>query len=472
MALFSLSLAHGAGTFIVKYKKGYEPVGSPEGRSFGFFFEGEVISKDHSLHTIRFPLSLNPEAIEDQLRKLRSLPEVEYVQKNHNLESRESSANLLNFSHVSDDVHLDLLWNFHGVESKDDGTANVFAAWRRYGEGGKNIRNEEVVVAVVDSGFDLGHEDLVDNIFINQSEIPDNGIDDDENGYIDDYKGVDLIEAKNSTRRRRTQHGTHVAGIIGASGGNGVGVAGISWGVKILPVTISLSGLRMSTATVLKAYTYILEMKRKWRLSGGREGANVVASNSSFGFNWKKCDQGEFPAWNDIYDAMGREGILSVVATSNKTVDVDLVGDVPSGCSSDYVVSVTSSSPKNVVNSKRALGAWGRTHVDLAAPGDRVYSTYPDSGYKSLRGTSMATPHVSGAVGYLYSIASSEILSLSRRHPATVALLVKDTLLRSTRPLKVLEGRVVSGGTLDLFLAARNLSRLRMVGFSGKSSSL
>ena len=463
MAIFCLTLlAHGAGTFIVKYKDGYTPATSLRGRSLGNLFDGEVISSENSLYTIEFPLGLNAQAIHDQLERLRSLPEVEYVQMNHALELRGYDS-LLVFTSISNDTHLNFLWNFYGVNSPHDGTANIFAAWDHYGSGGQDRDGNEVVVAVVDAGFDLDHEDLRDNIFVNRSEIPGNGIDDDNNNYIDDYMGVNLIETGRPSRF--SDHGTHVAGIIGARGDNGIGIAGVSWGVKILPVTLNFGGYKgLTTVDVLKAYTYILEMKRRWRLSGGKEGANVVAANSSFGFDRAKCDRGEFPAWNDLYQQMGEEGILSVVATSNRPVDVDMVGDVPSGCSSNYVVSVTTSYRQNTTVN-RYLGAWGGQSVDLAAPGENIYSTISGSKYYHKKGTSMATPHVAGAVGYLYSIASSQLIGLSYRYPGMIALLIKDILLRSTRPLEVLEGRVVSGGTLDLFLAAQNLDRLMLLQF-------
>ncbi|MBY0517520.1 MAG: S8 family serine peptidase [Bacteriovoracaceae bacterium] len=322
-------------------------------------------------------------------------------------------------------------------------------AWE-LGTGGHNSDHDDVVVAVVDNGSDINHEDLKANIWVNAGEIPGNGKDDDGNGKIDDVNGWNAYN--NNAEIPVGMHGTHVSGIVGAEGNNGKYTTGVNWDVKIMPVAAS-SG---ETAVVLKGYNYVLEQKKLWLSTGGRKGANVVSTNSSFGVDAAKCTDAEYKVWNDIYEAMGQVGILSAAATANQAWDIDATGDVPTSCESDFIIAVTNTDKND--NLYRQAG-WGKTHVDIGAPGTDVFSTVPGNQARNLTGTSMATPHIAGAVGFLYSVASPAFTALAKSQPAKAAKELKKIMMNTVDPLNDLKGKTVSGGRLNLAKAAQAISK-------------
>ena len=344
-----------------------------------------------------------------------------------------------------DDALFDDLWNMHNTGQAGgvtDADIDAPEAWE-LATGGTTRLGEEIVVAVVDGGVDLDHYDLEDNLWVNPGEIPDNGIDDDENGYIDDVHGWNAWTSSGSIPA--DSHGTHVAGIVGATGNNGLGVVGVCWDVKIM----ALRGAAETTSIVLEAYGYVLDQKSLWLETGGTKGANVVATNSSFGIDKTDCESDDYPLWNDMYDAMGEVGILSAAATMNRSEDVDVTGDVPTGCSSEYLITVTNTTRTDA----KAGGAYGATTIDLGAPGKDIDSTVPGDEVGSKGGTSMATPHVAGAVGLLHAAANPHLALLYRENQAQGALYFRDIILAGVDPLSSLEGITVTGGRLNLYNA-------------------
>lgn len=323
------------------------------------------------------------------------------------------------------------------------------AAWT-LGTGGKNSDRDDVVVAVVDGGTDLTHEDLVNNAWVNTAEIAGNNVDDDNNGYIDDINGWNAYT--NTAAIPKNMHGTHVAGIVGAEGGNNKHVTGVNWNVKIMAVAAS-SG---DSAVILRGYGYVLKQKKLWLESNGTEGANVVATNSSFGVDGAVCSDAKYKIWNDIYEEMGQAGIISAAATANQAWDIDKTGDVPTSCATDYIVAVTNSTKEDKLY--RSAG-WGKTHIDLAAPGTDVLSTVPGNRTSNLTGTSMATPQVAGAVGFMHSVGSDRFTKLSKSNPARAALVIKEILLSTVDQSSEFQGKTVSGGRLNLKKAAEAISR-------------
>lgn len=324
-------------------------------------------------------------------------------------------------------------------------------AWK-LGTGGQTPLGDDIVVAVVDGGVDLSHPDLEGNIWKNEKEIPGNGIDDDGNGYVDDVFGWDAIN--NTGTIKPSFHATHVAGIVGARGNNGKQVAGINWQVKIMNVT----GATGTTSIALKAYNYVLEMKKRYLKSGGREGANIVVTNSSFGVDQANCMAGEYTAWNDVYTAMGEVGVLSAAATANRNYDVDKVGDVPTGCESPYLIAVTNTTS---TDERNGGAAFGKKNVDLGAPGTDVFSLADRGGARTATGTSMATPQVAGSVAFMYSVASQSFAQYARQEPAKAALLVKQILLDTTDPIAALKDITVTGGRLNLARAAETIANAK-----------
>ncbi len=371
----------------------------------------------------------------DALQLLRSLDTVKYAQEDHPVQLREVAPNDPDFSKQ---------WNLKNIETGADIKATE--AWS-LGTKGTNIDGKDVVVAVVDGSIETTHKDLVENMWINKDEIPANGIDDDGNGYIDDIYGWN---PKNNTGNLGTgdYHATHVGGIISAKSNNGLQVAGVNWNVKLM----SINGASGSTSTVLAAYGYVLKQKRIYIESNGERGANVVATNSSFGVDRANCTSGSFPAWNDIYEEMGQAGILSAAATANRAWDIDVVGDVPTGCNSEYIFSVTNTDRNDKIY---ASAGWGSTKIDIGAPGTNILSLGTNNSVRTLTGTSMATPHIAGAVAYLHTVASPQLAEVIRDNPAQGAQIVKSIIMETSDPISDLQGKTVSGGRLNLAAAAK-----------------
>jgi subtilisin family serine protease len=418
-------------TMIVKLKPGFDRA--------QFKFMGvsklEPLVPELGIYAMEVPVS--KKAMRSALTSLRNVNGVAYAQEDHKVTRRN----------VPNDKSFKQQWSL----LLDNSNAGVDAvnAWTSFGTGGFDAAGNEIVVAVVDGGVDLTHDDLVENIWVNKGEIPNNGIDDDGNGYVDDISGWNAYN--NTGAVESDYHGTHVAGIIGAVGNNGIHGAGINWNVKIMGV----NGSSGSTATVLKAYGYVLKQKQLWVSTGGKQGANVVATNSSFGVDYGNCKSGSYPAWNDIYNEMGKVGILHAIATANIGMDIDKNGDVPTGCDSPYILAVTNTEKSGAKNSGAGFGL---TMIDLGAPGTNIYSTIENNGWGSLTGTSMATPHVAGAVAYMHSAGSKAFNEMYLKDPSAGALALKEIMLKTVTPAASMAGKTVSGGILNLNGAAQGIN--------------
>lgn len=369
-------------------------------------------------------------SVEDAIVLLKAHSAVRWAQADHYLSERATP---------NDPLFL-TQWNFHQTNDAD---IDAPEAWD-VATGGTDYAGNSIVVAVVDGGCLITHQDLAANIWVNANEIPDNGIDDDENGYVDDVNGWDAYSGDGSIPV--ANHGTHVSGIVGAAGNNGILVCGVNWNVKIMFVAASST----QTSIVSAGYGYVIDQKTLWWSSGGAGGANVVVTNSSFGVNYGDCETGSYPIWNDLYDEMGELGILSACATANIGIDVDVAGDVPTGCSSPYIISVTNTTNADV---KYSNAAYGDTTIDLGAPGTSIRSTTSNNSSGTLSGTSMATPHVSGAVALLHSVADSAFHQYYLAYPGAAVLSLKQLILESVDPLSGFDTLTVSGGRLNLYNA-------------------
>jgi len=313
-------------------------------------------------------------------------------------------------------------------------------AWDRV-TGGVTVNGDTIVVAILDTGFDTDHEDLISNLWHNQGEIPGDFIDNDQNGYIDDFLGLNTQTGDD--QHEEDVHGTAVAGIIGAEGGNGKGVAGVNWHVKLMLI----SGIRKES-DIIEGYMYIKALRDRYNASGGSEGALVVATNLSVGID--NALPADHMLWCDQYESLGNSGILGVCATTNTNSDVDMFGDMPTTCASDFMVAVTNT---GMNDEKLMFAGYGKIHVDLGAPGTPTMTTAAAGGYDEFIGTSAATPHVAGAIALLYAVACNDIIALTTTEPDAVARQMKNLVLDFTDPIAGLQALTVSGGRLNVLNA-------------------
>ncbi|MFK8007476.1 MAG: S8 family serine peptidase [Saprospiraceae bacterium] len=306
--------------------------------------------------------------------------------------------------------------------------------------GGITANGDTIVICVIDAGIDHDHEDLVGNIWVNQAEIAGNGIDDDNNGFTDDVRGWNSFLMTDNVFNN-DDHGTSVAGIIGAKGNNNIGVTGVNWNIKTM-VVIGGSGMEDE---VLTSYSYPLSHRKKYNETNGTEGAFVVATNASWG-----VDEGmasDFPLWCAFYDSLGQQGILNCGATANDNFNVEIDGDMPTTCTSDFLISVTNTNSSDLKHSDAAYGA---ISIDLGAPGALTWAVEPDNDYGLFAGTSAATPHVTGAIGLLYSSPCSNLPALALNDPPAAALLVKNYIFNGVDPNVSLDGITFTGGRLNV----------------------
>lgn len=367
-------------------------------------------------------------------RVISALSQIEYlslIQKNHIGDFRNTPSDELFFQQW----YLQNTGQNNGVPGAD---INILEAWK-YTTGGKTMEGEDIVVAVIDAGIDNTHRDLATNFWVNQKEIPDNGIDDDGNGYIDDYYGWNA-NFQNGDISSNGSHGTLVSGIIGGIGNNEIGISGMNWQIKIMPVILSI----VVESAVIRAYDYVLTQRKRYNSTHGKEGALVVATNSSWGLDYGRAE--DSPLWCMMYDALGAEGILNAAATTNLNINVDIQGDLPSTCDSDYLISVTSSNR----NDGRARAGFGVNHVHLAAPGEQILSTRSRDRFGTENGTSFACPMVAGCIGLMYSLHSYQFINLVKNDPAKAALELKSIILESSTPLEAFVNRTITRGRLNV----------------------
>jgi len=369
------------------------------------------------------------------LEEIKKHPAVAEAQFNHRVKLRAAAEDT-----IPNDPYFEDLWGLHNTGQTggmEDADIDAPEAWM-HNQGGVTALGDTVVVAIVDGGVATQHEDLIDNIWVNEGEIPDNGIDDDENGYIDDIYGWNAYSSSGSIPGN--SHGTHVAGTVSARGGNETGVTGVNWYAKIMAVAAS-SGFE---STVVEGYSYVLDMRTLYNETDGEEGAFVVSTNASFGVD--QGDPDDYPLWGAIYDSLGQQGVLSAAATANASWNIDEVGDVPTAFESPYLLSVTNTNDQD----QKAFAGYGLNTIDLGAPGSSIYSTTPNDNYGYKTGTSMATPHVTGALAFLFSAADSAMMEAYKTAPDSIALMIKDYMMFNVDPLPALEGITVSGGRLNI----------------------
>ena len=378
------------------------------------------------IHRVKTDLS-----VEDAIDVLSRDPNVEFAEPNW----------FVTHSDVADDTYYasGSLWGMYGDDLPaaigPAGTTNVYGcdAEEAWNEG--VVGSSDVCVGVIDEGMQFTHPELAGNVWTNPFD-PVNGVDDDGNGYVDDVHGWDFWNGDNTVYDPADgdAHGTHVAGTIGAKGGNGAGVAGVNWNVTIISTKfLGPQGGYISDAVA--ALNYLRDLKV-------RHGIRIVAASNSWGGG------GYSSSMHTAILKAAKEGILFVAAAGNSGTNNDVSASYPSNYST-LTASITepAASYEAVIavaaidstGAKPSWSSYGASTVDLGAPGVNVISTVPTDGYAFYSGTSMATPHVSGAVA-LYASA----------FPAATAAEIRAALLGNTIPTASLSGKTVTGGRLSL----------------------
>lgn len=347
-------------------------------------------------------------------------PAVEYAEPNWTYQ-HQAASNDTYYTNGS-------LWGMYGDGSTP---ANQYGsqAGESWAAGHTSCGN--VIVGVIDEGIYYQHEDLAANIWTNPYD-PADGVDNDGNGYVDDIRGWDFDGNSNNINSggANDDHGTHVAGTIAGAGGNGKGVAGVCWsGIKLISGKF-LGRRGGNTANAIKAIDYFNDLK-------ARHGLNIVATNNSWGGG------GYSQALSDAIDRAAAANILFIAAAGNDSVNCE--GNTSGAC---YPAAYANSNVLSVA-AIRSTGAlvynYGVTTVDIGAPGYGIWSTVPKSskgkvasGYASYSGTSMATPHVSGAAALYAST-----------RPGATAADIKAAIMSNAVPTPSLQGKTVTGGRLN-----------------------
>jgi hypothetical protein len=322
------------------------------------------------------------------------------------------------------------LWGMYGDATSP---ANQYGsqageAWARGSTCASSTNTAPVWVGIIDEGVMYKHPDLAPNIGKNPGEDGKvNGNDDDTNGYIDDVYGWDFDGNNNTTYDgSQDDHATHVAGTIGAAGGNGIGVAGMCWSIKMINAKF-LGRNGGTTANAIKAVDYMTNLKKLHHL-------NLVATNNSWGGG------GFSKGLQDAIERANTEGILFIAAAGNSGVNIDLTPSYPAGYPNANIISVAAITSSGVLAS---YSNYGPTTVHIGAPGSGVWSTVPDRkgnpSYASYSGTSMATPHVTGAAAMYAST-----------HPTASAADIKAAILASAIATPSLAGKITTGGRLNV----------------------
>jgi hypothetical protein len=318
---------------------------------------------------------------------------------------------------IPDDPDFHKSWSFHNTGQTNgtpDADIDAPEAWALM-TGSDNI----VVIAILDTGVDYNHPDLVDNIWTNPGEIPDNEIDDDLNGYIDDVTGWDFVHNDNDPMDDDYPgHGTHAAGIIGAIVNNSRGIAGVNWDVKIMPIKFIASDGFGTFESAASSIEYATTM-----------GADIISN--SWGIGEYNQDV------KDAVSAANELGILFIAAAGDYRSDTNFSKHYPASYDFPNVVSVASTDHNDDLS---FLSNYGAQTVHLGAPGDEIYSTTPNNTYSYLSGTSMAVSHVTGVAALIKA-----------QNPDISSDRVKAKILAAVDPLRLLEERSISGGRLNAY---------------------
>ncbi len=370
---------------------------------------------------------LSPEEVAAEYGRL---PEVEYAEVNERIEldpleeGKETlgggsfsgkHSELPSLPGLPNDPMLGDQWalfNMGQREGKEKADINAALAWS------KTHGSDRVVVAVLDSGVDYTHPDLMENMWLRPGDVP--AYMDDHLGTVDDVRGFNAVDNLRDPMDDNG-HGTHCAGIIGAVGNNNEGIAGVNWKVEIMPLKFMSSTGVGTTKDAIEAINYVINRKRA--------GVPVRIISASWGSTRRS------KALEDVIRKAGQEGILFIAASGNSSVDTDRRPHFPSSYKLDNLVAVAALTRKDAL---AGFSNFGAQSVHIAAPGAEILSTWLNGQYREASGTSMATPVVSGVAALVLSL-----------EPDLTVEQLRARLLGSVDKLDALDGKVTSGGRIN-----------------------
>jgi thermitase len=374
---------------------------------------------------------LNGEASEQIVRDYASLPEVDYAEPNEIIRVEPPAAADTRARFISTDLDggpndplLNEQWGLVNTgqrEGKSQADISALSAWS------KTTGSERVVVAVLDSGVDYTHPDLMNNIWHRPPDME--MYFDRQLGVVDDYNGFSAVEGAGDPMDENG-HGTHCAGIIGAEGDNAEGIAGVNWKVEIMPLKFMGRGGFGTTKDAIEAINYTVERKR--------DGVNIRVISASWGSRQKS------KALEDAIRKAGESDILFVAAAGNDSEDADRTPHFPANYQLPNVISVAALDRRDQLAS---FSNYGAKNVHVAAPGKEILSTWLGGQYQEHSGTSMATPFVAGVAALVLSVEPN--LSVKE---------LRERIFSTVDKLDTLEGKVSTGGRVN---AARAVGAVR-----------
>lgn len=352
---------------------------------------------------------------DDIVAQYRELPEVEYAEANSEIMLDHDDGGHKHV-HADDEMFFKQwgLFNSGQQGGKEGADISAMRAWA------VTKGSDTVVVAVLDSGVDYSHPDLASNIWVRPANVRAYQDDDLTDGLVEDVHGFNLVD-DDGDPMDDNGHGTHCAGIIGAEGGNGLGIAGVNWNVKIMPLKFMDAEGTGTTKDAIEAINYVIDRKRA--------GVNVRVISASWGSTVKSR------ALEDMIRKAGDEGILFVAAAGNSSSDNDKMPHYPASYELSNVVSVAALNRNDQLAS---FSNYGAQSVHVAAPGEEILSTWLEHGFEEKKGTSMATPFVSGVAALV--LAQDPKISVDD---------LRANLLKSVDRLPSLKGKVSSGGRIN-----------------------
>ena len=356
------------------------------------------------MERVAIPPNANPIAL---ARAFMTHPEIEAAQPNYRRQA-------ISVASPNDPFYVNgSLWGLTKVSAP--------LAWSSFGGGATTV-----IVADIDTGVNYNHPDIAGSMWTNTGEIAANGLDDDQNGYVDDVYGIDAIN-NDSNPMDDNGHGTHTSGTFGAVSDNGIGIAGLAKNVRMLACKFLNAAGNGNDADAIECFNYVVAMKQR--------GHNIRVTNNSWGA-LRGSGPPAAPLQNAI-DAAGNAGIVNVFAAGNNGVNIDVTPHDPASFTSPSIVAVAAS---DQADARAGFSNYGSVAVDLAAPGTGIISTWTGTSYASSSGTSMSAPHVAGAAALLLA-----------HQPSWTVAQVKSALLTSVDPLAQWSNLVATGGRLNVF---------------------